>query len=150
MDIVQLTLAMSLLFGAPVIAQFMWTVKKYSTNRYVNKLRLLRWRLFGVKGRMDAEQEKEFWSLVADNILDKVDEWYLSDKISAAQRYNFLKKLQRMSGLAPEFKARNYQEVLKEEIIKRRGTDSKTMQQVQALPFPDRKKSKLNLSIRSK
>lgn len=124
----------------------------WQLSPFANRMRVYYWRLFGTRGRMDAEQEKLLWQTAADQILDVVDDLYLSGKVTAPVRYNFLKRLQSISNLGPEFRARNWQECLKKEITERRGTDSRVLQQVKALPFPDAKpvKKKLSLSIRKK
>lgn len=99
---------------------------------------------------MDATTEKKLWSIAADNIIDAVDRLFLDKVITGEQRRDFLWKLRSRSGLGAEFRARNWQQVLKEDIIERRGTDSKELQKVEALPFPDRKKKPITSKLRVK
>jgi hypothetical protein len=125
----------------PIIARLYYRMP--STTR----LTILWQHFIGKKSAMDAVRQKMFWQLTADKILDQIDTWYLEGHISGSDRRSMLAKLSNLSNLAPEFRHRGWQEELKERIIERRGTNSKELQAVAPLPFPDRKRQVRQLKL---
>lgn len=110
-----------------------WSRKVIS--KYTRKL-VLRMR-YKAGPRMDAEKQAREYRSAADTILNGLDSLFISDTISGETRYKILKDLCRVPGLAKEFQSVNKLQLLKEEIIARRGTAEKKMQHVKPLPFPD-------------
>lgn len=128
----RLVTALSFIVGAPTAV----CVRNY--------ILFIRNHYFSSKGRsVNAEVEAELWRLAADKVMDALYEQYATQKISAKEFHDFVNKLGHWSSnvFDNEFKARNWQTLLKQQIVARRGTKDKKMQPVSVMPFPDRVRS---------
>lgn len=71
---------------------------------------------------MNVRDEERAWELVADDVLDRIDNLFLEGEITGPQRYDMFRKLQCLPGLGKQFRPRDYQPTLKEAIRERLGT----------------------------